>query len=345
MRYTSPIILLLLLVSGCASRHGTSESQVLPTASSYLRVGGTHSQGRELQIALRRFSPREGPGPTIWLVGVSHIGDPAYYRKLQELLDTNRVVLYEGVGMKSARGSSASLANAHDPLRREALEQSLQGTLARSLGLVFQLTAIDYTRPHFQNSDLSRRDLEHLIAGSGSDDPPAQGSGGEDSADEAEQQFALLMQALDEGSWLNSIAKLLLGFIESSPQMRGIARLAMIELLGGMGGDLEALAKANPGMEDLLKVLVEARNAKVMEDVARLLQRKRSRATIAIFYGAAHMKDFEARLSRQFNYVPREEQWLTAFAVDFQQSGIGTAEQAMIRSMIQWQLESLQSKD
>lgn len=347
------VLVLLVALTGCRSpslRPG-SEPPILPPAASYLRVSNKNEQRRDLQIALRRFSPQHGRGPSLWLVGVSHIGEASYYQTLQQLLETNRVVLFEGVGLKtsgdggrsraSGPGKSVSRPSAQDPLRRDALDHSLQGTLARSLGLVFQLTAIDYSRPHFRNSDLTRADLERLISGPEPEKPASKQASIDHSSNEAEEQFAILMQAMEEGSWLNSMAKFLLGFIESSPQMRGLARLAMIEMLGGVGGDFESLARVNPGIQGLLEVLVQARNAKVMEDLSSWLRRRHPPASIAIFYGAAHMKDFESRLRESFHYVAREEVWLTAFGVDFQQSGIGTAERAMIRSMIEWQLEAL----
>ena len=55
-------------------------------------TGGVH-----LQIALRTF--QRGPEePSLTLVGVAHIGEPAYYADLEERLDAHDLVLFEGVG-------------------------------------------------------------------------------------------------------------------------------------------------------------------------------------------------------------------------------------------------------
>lgn len=329
---------------GCASSRKGSTEPTLPPATSFLRTSSIPGGGRELQIAIRRYAPTNRPGPQIWLVGVSHVGDATYYQALQKLLDLQSTVLFEGVRPSPAPPPLTRSSRTPQPTPwrpdHEALNNSLQGTLARSLGLVFQLTAIDYTRPHFRNSDLTRVDLEQLIQ-QNSESIRSPGSPKEPDDEASAGQFALLMQALDEGSWLNAVAKFFLNFIESSPQMRSLARLALLEMLGAIGGDFESLARVDPSLNDLLKVLVDARNQRVLDDLRALLPDHSRRRQIAVFYGAAHMKDFEARLAAQLGYLPREERWLTAFGVDFQQSGIGTSEQRMIRSLVDWQLQSL----
>lgn len=52
----------------------------------------------QLEIAVRKFVPRDGDGPAVWLAGAVHIGDAAYYEALQDHLDGADLVLYEGVG-------------------------------------------------------------------------------------------------------------------------------------------------------------------------------------------------------------------------------------------------------
>src|SRR5262249_34909560 len=106
----------------------------------------------QLQIAVRKFIPARGHGPAIWLTGVSHIGDPKYYAALQEHLDDQTLVLFEGVSAK-ARPSTETppqqprRQDASSPGASSAEVGGLQASLATSLGLVFQLTAIDYQRP------------------------------------------------------------------------------------------------------------------------------------------------------------------------------------------------------
>lgn len=76
----------------------------------YIRVkdvdDGSHAV---LQVAIRTFV-KEGE-PTIHLVGVVHIGDKAYYADLQNFLDEQDLVLFEGVKPGSAE---SDLKNADD---------------------------------------------------------------------------------------------------------------------------------------------------------------------------------------------------------------------------------------
>ena len=63
---------------------------------------------------------------------------------------------------------------------------------------------------------------------------------------------------------------------------------------------------------------------------------------IAIFYGAAHMPDFERRLVDRFGYQPvGEPQWLPAITVDFRSSPVSEAQLRQIRMMMRRQLETM----
>ena len=71
------------------------------------------SDGRELvlQLSSRTFKPSKPDQPIVRLVGVVHIGDDAYYQALQKHLDTNDLVLFEGV---KPAGTHGNLENADD---------------------------------------------------------------------------------------------------------------------------------------------------------------------------------------------------------------------------------------
>lgn len=61
-----------------------------------------------METATRTFKPA-ADGPIVHLVGVTHIGDRAYYEALQAFLDEQEVVLYEGVkpgGAADSRGAA-----------------------------------------------------------------------------------------------------------------------------------------------------------------------------------------------------------------------------------------------
>lgn len=67
----------------------------------FLRIAEERNKWIALEIASRDYVRREGSGPgwgpRITLVGVAHIGDRAFYRDLQKLLNEYDVVLFESV--------------------------------------------------------------------------------------------------------------------------------------------------------------------------------------------------------------------------------------------------------
>jgi hypothetical protein len=314
----------------CSTPRGhEAPPRTLTASTSYLRSERLDNGTSELQIACRRFTARSHPGVSVWLVGASHIGSADYYKSLQALLDSQGIVLFEGV---RASQDAPVRGQAMD---REAMEGSLQGSLARSLGLTFQLTQIDYSRGHFRNSDLSVPELQKLI--SANLESATADSGDQD----ASVQFSVLLQALDGDSWLSGVARMVLGFLQASPKVQALAKLTMIEVSARVGGDLESAASGNAGMKKLLAVLVDARNRRVVQDLRQSLRRPEAQHGIAIFYGAAHMKDFEQRLRHELGFRPVEERWLTAFGVNPKAAGLGPEDEKTVRSMVDWQLGAI----
>ena len=162
-----------------------------PAPQPYTRVANPDSNTVQLQIALRKFVPAQGAGPAIWLAGVMHVGEPAYYHALQEFLDAQTVVLYEGINPGAhphhvGDGTAAGATGAGDGRDRSPptaagtnSDYSMQSALARCLGLVFQLEAIDYDRTNFLNSDLSIRQIQRIMAGGWTDGRTRRGRPGQ----------------------------------------------------------------------------------------------------------------------------------------------------------------------
>jgi hypothetical protein len=129
------------------------EEAKTPTTLGFIRTQTTPEQISGLQTLSQEFLPSNGAGPVIWLVGVAHLGTPEYYGGLQRRLDAQTSVLFEGVG-----GEQLTQGAKLDT------EGGLQSQLAKALGLVFQLDAIDYQRPNFHNSDMTPERLNDAIA-------------------------------------------------------------------------------------------------------------------------------------------------------------------------------------
>ena len=323
-----------LICSRGAEKSSSSEGPRQPEP--YLRITRSNSNVVQLQVAVRKFVPARRSGPAIWLTGASHIGDSNYFAALQKHLDEQALVLFEGISDFHHKGESARPAaidsepHGAGETNAAAEESSLQLSLARSLGLDFQLQAIDYRRPHFRNSDLSMQQLQRLMADS-------QSGGGKTS-----EQFQRLMQIMDESTFLGGLAKVVVSVLGSSPKLQAITRLALIETIGQIKGDISQMKGLPPEMTGLLKVLIQSRNQAVVDDLKAELKGKNRPRTISVLYGAGHMDDLEQRLRAQLKYRPVEQFWLTAFSVDLGKAGVTEAEVAMIRSLVKWQMEQLQ---
>ncbi len=339
----------LIVVAGLAPAIGSAARQkaLQPTRESlappqpYVRISTKDSNLVQLQIAVRQFVPAHGHGPSVWLAGVSHIGESSYYAALQRFLDARTLVLYEGIGGAAAHtsgqahqpSSPASVDNEEHAPRARDDYGSLQTAMATSLGLVFQLDAIDYSRPNFRNSDLTIEELRNLLAKAPAD-PDKAG---------AAQGFETLLQAMQGGTFMNTILKLGLGFLGASQKLQAMGRLAMIEVLGQIQGDPSQLHGLPPQMEDLLSVLLQRRNQKVFHDLNANLRDLGSNDSIAVFFGTGHMPDLERRLRSDLHYRPGRQMWLTAFSVNLAKTGITPAEVQFIRNLVRSQLQQLQA--
>jgi len=266
---------------------------------------GTHA----LRIAVRDYVPLDGAGPRLRLVGAVHIASRPFYADVQSVLDRADVVLFEGV-------SESPEDFKRDPAARK--KDHLYTKMADALGLITQFEGIDYRRPHFTNADLSPREMLALLEAD-----IAKGGETADAARAAKAQFGELTKMMKGGGggMTGVMVNLMLGFIERSPKMRATVLLMLASADGGDG-----LAGMGKGGARLGRLILDDRNAAVLEAVRRQVDDLGPDRTVAIFYGAAHLKGIEDALIRRLGYVPAETRWLTAFEVDAAAAGLSPAE-------------------
>jgi hypothetical protein len=319
------------------------------STNGYMRVASPDTNTVQLEIAIRRLRPVRPGAPVVSLVGVSHLGESNYYAAIQKRLDAQALVLFEGVGHPDARNEnkSASDDDAPRPSRKlEVDEESLQFNMAKSLGLAFQLSAIDYDRAHFKNSDMSLEQIARVLGGGASRTTPVETKSAEQPAAKPDAarpstEFAVLMQVMDGTSFLGRLASGLFKWLGSSPRMQASTKLMLIETLGNLQGDFTEAAALPPDMKRLLAVLLHARNGVVVQDIKTELAKSEPVKTIAVFYGAAHMHDLEKRLCEELGYRVDGDEWLPAISVNLRESGVTTGDLQFIRRTVQWQLQML----
>jgi hypothetical protein len=346
MRKLLLFVLAAFAVGGCATRPVGKTVATQPAAppAPYTRVANPDTNTVQLQIALRKFVPAHQRGPAIWLAGTMHVGEPAYYHEVQKFLDKQTVVLYEGVNTGSHKNhvpgvkvDSETQPSPPPEMSSTNAGFSMQSQLARSLGLVFQLDAIDYDRTNFLNSDLSILQIQRLML----DDPTAElAQPGEPTR--SNPTFDALLQIMDGSSFLGSMFKLGIQFIGANPKLQALTKLTLIEAVGQLKGDFSSLRGVPPDLKKLLDVLIQARNENVIKDLKTEVKLVPKKGSIAVFYGTGHMDDMEKRLTSELDYRPTDDIWLTAFAVDMRTADVSPGEVQMMRNLVKWQMGEMQ---
>jgi hypothetical protein len=325
---TAVLLLLALAISGAFAANrsqstnafGEKPERLVPD---YMRVTRPDSNIVHLEIAVRKFVPANARGPAVWLTGVSHIGESNYFRALQRHLDIQDLVLFEGVKQRPDDSTANAIRNV-DP-------RSIQLTLAESLGLSFQLKAINYRRAHFHNSDLSIPELQQCLRENLGESQDAGGT----------TELTALLALMDGNSLLGTVVQFGVRLLGSSPKLQSLTKLMFIEAIGQLKGDLSQMQGLPPEMKKLMHVLVQRRNQAVLKDLKTALNQKPPVRSISIFYGAAHMPDMEKRLRDECAYRPAEEVWHAAISVEPAKAGVNEMEQNFIRKLVQSQMEEL----
>ena len=339
--------LLAISMAGCAS--GSVRHAKPGPPEPYMRVQRPDAETVQLQIAVRKFLPARGHGPAVWLAGASHIGETNYYASLESHLDAQTLVLYEGVGehpRQPRHRPGINSPNVPPPSSKVSAEKmsggaSLQVTMARSLGLVFQLQAINYDRTNFCNSDLSVAQIQALMQPERKVVPSGAGSGRSRRADADDSSFQDLLGAMDGTSVFGALARGIFQIIGSSPKLQAMTKLALIEVFGQIRGDMAQMQGLPPEMKRLFEVLIRERNKVVIADLKEELRHTSRADSITIFYGAGHLVDMEKRLRHELRYVPVEEFWLPVFSVNTEKAGLSNFELSLLRSLLRSQLAPL----
>jgi hypothetical protein len=225
------------------------------------------------------------------LVAAVHLGGRAYYDALDRLFTEYDCVLYELVAPPNARVPK--------PGRKPAgMIGSAQQGLTQLLGLEYQLDRIDYTADNFVHADLSPREFDAAMAKRGESWWTMFTRLMRESMARAERGEATPGADVGFGEMLG----LLFG---GGPERQVRLRRIMAEQFT----DMDVLTAAFGGEDG--STLITDRNTAALEVLRTRIARGDRR--IAIFYGAAHMDDFDRRLRRDFGVQPRDTAWLEAW--------------------------------
>lgn len=272
---------------------GAQRNATVPATSAgedeYVRISKTDSgEPKGLDTAIIRFKGEPGTplaDTTIDLIGVVHIGQEEYYEDLKKRLATYDVVLYELVAPDGTR------IRPEDLQARRSVLASLQTGMKDMLNLEYQLEKIDYMAKNFRHADMSPEEfMQHM----------------EERGDSMPNMLARMMGAgiATQSDPDNSNVGLLTALFSKDRAM--MLKRAMAKQLSDM-----EIATAGMDDENGDNTLIKGRNEKAFEVMKDEL--KKGHKSIAVFYGAGHLKDMDERLQRDFQMVPVETTWLQAW--------------------------------
>jgi hypothetical protein len=216
---------------------------------------------------------------------------------------TMDVVSYGADGEPGGDGFDADIAfSDQEAFDAEAMfekGEGIQSQLAASLGLVFQLDEMDHNGENWRNSDMSMDEIMDLLDASGV------------SGDE-------LFSTLSGDSWQAKILGFFLKFLGSSKSSQAMMKIVLLDMLSMAD---EILENAPGGMGELMAVLINDRNAVVMEDLRGVIEEEPQVRTVAIIYGAGHLADLQEQIV-EMGYEPADERWLTSISVKPSETGM-----------------------
>lgn len=239
-----------------------------------------------LQMSVVTYEPADG-AYKVDLISAIHIGDRAYYRTLNERFKDYEKLLYELVAPEGRVVPDAEAA-------RGGFVSGTQIAMTQALGLSFQLEHIDYSPDNFVHADLSPQRLA-------------------ESMDERGESlyvyfWRLFFAAVDEmGRDPLGIKGMQMYSAMLSNDDRAF-KIAVARELVDIDRHRDLLSGENGS------AIIDSRNDRALEVLREELAA--GVATIGIFYGVAHMPDFDRRLREDFGLQRRRTAWVNAWSFD-----------------------------
>ena len=247
-----------------------------------------------LQTAVSRYVAKSGKNEVVVdLVGVIHIGDKEYYQQLDKQFKNYDVVLYELVAPEGTVIDKNSLKQNNHPLRM------IQSMPQQMLGLASQLENINYKAKNFVHADLTPSEIAAKMKERGESTLTVFLS---TAAEMIRKQNAQASKQSDSksGDFMSELSSML-EMMNDPAKMK----LTMAKQFVESGALDTGLGKS------LNQILIKDRNEEAMKELSR--QTFAGHKKIAIFYGAAHMPDFEKRMKESYGFKLKAQVWVDAW--------------------------------
>ena len=255
------------------------------------------SRGRpvKMETSITRYIGKNDKGEevSVDLIGVVHIGEEDYYKKLNEQFKQYDGMLYELVAPEGTvipkGGREEGASGGMNPVA------GLQKTMQAGLGLQFQLDHIDYTKKNFIHADMTPEEFAESMAKNNE-------SVGRIFQKAIGQSFA--QSAM--GNSGTSDAEMLMALMSSNREIK--LRRIMADQMQNMEGSMNVFEG------DSGSTIIDFRNAKCMDVLKREMNSGKKK--LAIFYGAGHLPDMQRRLQSDFKLKRGGQFWLEAWNLE-----------------------------
>lgn len=243
-----------------------------------------------LETAVVRYTATEGKyaGVTVDLIGAVHVGDKAYYKKLNKRFADYEALLYELVAKKGTKIPKGGRGGSGHPVGM------MQQGMTEVLGLAYQLEEVDYTPKNFVHADMSPKEFDDKMKERGE-------------------------------SWMGMMFKMMGQGIAMQAESAKSGESPEVEMLMAMFDserDLKlkrALAKQMENMETMMagfdgedgSTIITERNKAAFKVLADELADGKKK--IGVFYGAGHLADMDERLIKEFGLKRDTTEWLVAW--------------------------------
>lgn len=252
------------------------------------------AKGRDvaLETSITRYELVNDKGVriTVDLIGAVHIGEQAYFEKLNKEFVKYESMLYELVAPEGTVIPKGGGARGGVPTNPIAM---MQVGMKEALGLAFQLEHIDYTKKNFKHADMTPEEFSESMANN----------------DESISKYmvraigqSMAMQAAGKG---DASMDMLFAMFSKNKELR--LRRSFAKQMQNMEAGM-VVFKGKDG-----STIIDHRNAKCMKILEEEIAA--GKRNIAIFYGAGHLPDMQRRLTSDFKMKRGGQKWIEAWSL------------------------------
>jgi hypothetical protein len=227
-------------------------------------------------------------GAKVDLVGAVHIGDQAYYEKLNRQFKKYDAVLYEMV--KPAGVDPGKLSKGRPASGVSVLQKFMQ----KQLDLAYQLDVVNYGAKNFVHADMTAKQFKKA------------------QADRGESMFKLMFRMMREEMAREKKGKsgVDISAAEFFRALLSSSRAVDLKyIFARQFNEMERLTAGLDGKDG--SAILTDRNTVALKVLEKEL--KAGKKSLAIFYGAAHLPDMEKRLTEKMGFKRKGARWMTAW--------------------------------